>query len=178
MGINMESKYKSLAEWRKSDKSAYNSARYYGLLPEICDKFGWDHYYEGCRTYTYGNIGKVIKTFKTLLNSKQILRVEFSKGNYFIITNSTYDFLEKHEKHTIIWNGKRLIPFGISKCFKNKDIPLYGSVFNRKVCVYYIPFTIFRRDDSAKTQRTFSKVADYNNLMLNILEEKFKINYV
>ena len=174
----MKSSHKSLAEWRKTDKSAYTSARYYGLLPEICDKFGWDHYYEGCRTYTYGNIGKVIKAFKLLLNSKQILRVEFRKGYYHIITNSTYDFLEKHEKQIIIWNGKRLISFGICKRFENRDIPLYGSVFKRKVCVYCIPFTIFKRDDSAKTQRTFSKVSDYNNLMLNILEEKFKINYV
>ena len=174
----MESRYKSLAEWRKADKLAYQSARNYRLLPAICDKFGWDHYYDGCTTYTYGNIGKVIKTFKTLLNSKQRLRVEFSKGKYYIITNSTYDFLEKHEKQTIIWNGKRVIRFGIDTCFKNKDVPLFGSIFNRKVCVYCIPFTIFRRDDSAKIQSTFSKVSDYNNLMLDILENKYKINYV
>ena len=174
----MKSSHKSLAEWRKVDNSAYTSARYYGLLPEICDKFGWDHYYEGCRTYTYGNIGKVIKAFKLLLKSNNILSVEFSKGNYYIITNSTYDFLENHEINTILWNGKRIIRFGIGVCFKNRDIPLYGSVFKRKVCVYYIPFTVFKHDDSAKQQKTFSKVSDYNNLMLNILEEKFKINYL
>ena len=37
----MKSKYNSLAEWRKSDPSAYNSAFRKGNLPEICEQFGW-----------------------------------------------------------------------------------------------------------------------------------------
>ena len=40
----MESKYKSLAEWRKAEPSAYNSAYRKGLIPEICKNFSWYYF--------------------------------------------------------------------------------------------------------------------------------------
>ncbi len=36
-----KSKYKTVDEWRKADKKAYNAARDSGLLSEICDMFDW-----------------------------------------------------------------------------------------------------------------------------------------
>ena len=37
----MESKYKSLTEWRKADLKAYNYARVNNLLEKICEKNNW-----------------------------------------------------------------------------------------------------------------------------------------
>jgi hypothetical protein len=39
----MESKYKSLAEWRKADPSGYESARTRDLIVKICETFGWEY---------------------------------------------------------------------------------------------------------------------------------------
>jgi len=41
----MESKFNSLAEWRKADPKAYNYAYRNGLLEELCNKFNW-YYFE------------------------------------------------------------------------------------------------------------------------------------
>ena len=38
----MDSKYKSIAEWGKSNPSAYQSAKKSGIIPDICEIFGWD----------------------------------------------------------------------------------------------------------------------------------------
>lgn len=40
--MSEQSKYKSLSEWRKSDKLAYQSAKDKGLIPKICKEFGWE----------------------------------------------------------------------------------------------------------------------------------------
>jgi hypothetical protein len=37
----IKSKYSSLAEWRKENPSAYCNAKKRGLIPSICNKFGW-----------------------------------------------------------------------------------------------------------------------------------------
>lgn len=39
----MESKYKSLAEWRKADPSGCESARTRDLIVKICETFGWEY---------------------------------------------------------------------------------------------------------------------------------------
>lgn len=38
----MESIHNSLSEWRKADIEAYNNASHKGLLPKICEMFGWE----------------------------------------------------------------------------------------------------------------------------------------
>ena len=38
----MDSKYKSISEWSKSNPSAYQSAKKAGIIPDICETFGWD----------------------------------------------------------------------------------------------------------------------------------------
>jgi len=38
--------YKSLAEWRKNDASAYKFARINNRLDELCEKFGWKRIYK------------------------------------------------------------------------------------------------------------------------------------
>jgi hypothetical protein len=37
-------KYSSLEEWRSSEYYAYRSAKKSGILPKICDLFGWDYF--------------------------------------------------------------------------------------------------------------------------------------
>jgi len=37
-----KSEYKTLGEWRKADKSAFNAAIRNGIINEICDMFGWE----------------------------------------------------------------------------------------------------------------------------------------
>jgi len=36
------SKYKSLGEWAKNDRASYDAAYRNGMLPEICEMFGWE----------------------------------------------------------------------------------------------------------------------------------------
>jgi len=38
----MKSKYESLAEWIKISPTAYNNAKRNGLIPDICNMFGWE----------------------------------------------------------------------------------------------------------------------------------------
>jgi hypothetical protein len=38
----MQSKYKSLVEWRREDPRAYLSAKKHGLIEKICEAFGWN----------------------------------------------------------------------------------------------------------------------------------------
>jgi hypothetical protein len=38
----MESKYKSLSEWRKADRKAYEIAKKNNLIDDICENFGWE----------------------------------------------------------------------------------------------------------------------------------------
>lgn len=39
-----QSKYRTLSEWRNSDRNAYRAALRRGLIDEICQTFGWKKY--------------------------------------------------------------------------------------------------------------------------------------
>jgi hypothetical protein len=52
--VVQKSKYKTLAEWCKENPSAYNSAKNKGLIPSICNKFGWDLPKLGVRSHPNG----------------------------------------------------------------------------------------------------------------------------
>lgn len=173
----MESKYNSLSEWRKAENKAYTYARLNSLLPLLCEKFNWEHYYDGCKTYSYGKIGKVVKTFKLLLESNSIIKVEFIKGYYHIKTDSKYDFLENYDKSIDIWNSKNVIIFGFRTYFETRQHPRYPLLFKDKFVCYKLPFSVFNFNDSSKRLKIFNKINSFNSLLIDLLEEKYTIKY-
>jgi hypothetical protein len=52
----MDSKYKSLTEWRKADKKAYHQAYLKNIIPEICKIFGWTYLFKTRRSKKYWSL--------------------------------------------------------------------------------------------------------------------------
>lgn len=123
----MESKYKSLSEWRKADPKAYNYARVNNLLEKICEKNNWNLKFRAPNGYW---------TFETCLEIalKYTTRIEWKNNNQgcyeFSRQQSWFEECTKHmiskSKPPRYWTKERCI----EEAKKHKRIVDWGKKGN------------------------------------------------